>query len=233
MDEEEKLAVFLDSCITADNNNGVTGIMANRRIKDESELLSPLSVRFFELNDNLIYFVDYFSRFLKEKFKQEENHPELKNSILKVIKAYIEFTCTELNPYGACCDLFSRAQSYHVLHTSLENIIDMEEFGYYMRAKEHLKIFGKDVDDDESVLTMYEISDYVSVSIDRILCVNDVMDGISRFMGDDLTNIYFVRLLNTSSILMEKCEDFRIFQWEKERMIKMLAETEKELSNYE
>lgn len=227
MEEHEKIIVFIESCIIADQNNGVKEAMANKRITDEDELLKPISVRLFDLNDNVLYFIDYFFLYIKDELKVPEAKKKLEDSILKVIRYYIDFICIRNNPYGETHTELNTAQLYHNIHVALEQIINLDSFAEFMHRKEHDKIFGEDAEYGEfSVISMYNVADYVTDAIDRILTVNNVIDNIHEFIADDLTNIYFVRVISGNSIFMEKCEDFRIYQWEKQRIEKLREKQE-------
>lgn len=220
MDNNEKVLVFLEKCITANDNNGITNTMGTFLVKDENELLKPLSVKLFELNDNVLYFKDFFANFIDTK---EKNLDPL---IMKVIKAYLEFYCVRLNPYNVNYSEIDVNQMYHFFQLTISKLIDIDEFGLFMHKLEFKKLYGNEKEYDNERVSMYNIHEYLTDSLDRILTVNNVIDNIYSFIDDDYTNIYFIRTTPSNGIFLEKCEDFRIYLWEKERIKKQRDEND-------
>lgn len=220
MDNNEKILVFLETCIQANDNNGVTSTMASKLVKHENELLKPLAVKLFELNDNVLYFKDFFANFIDTK---EKNIDKL---IMNCIKAYLEFYSVRLNPYSVSYSEINVSQMYHFFHLTMSKIIDIDAFSSFMHKIEFKKLYGEEAQYEEGQISMYSTHEYLLDTIDRILSVNNVIDKILEFMNDDYTNIYFIKTTTANTIFLEKCEDFRIYQWEKERIKKCIERFE-------
>lgn len=215
--KDDKVLLFLDECINAESNNGVVPKMSSlKMIKDNCQLLEPISVSSFNITDNILYFKTLTSKYLLEKYFKNENNKLLDENIVKLFKEYMIYHATKLNPYNNDYLSLSNGQLIQTIIFKAEAIFDVNEFC----LNKHKELHNNEGVDETEVNNHYILADYLLDLVERSLLVNNVFDTMDEFIGDDVTNIYFVKVINNETIFLEKCMDFRIIDWENKRLNK-------------